>query len=113
TARQASTRPLRPPVEQARAALVHCLAVLVGSTPLGRDEEGPRHPGRRKQISTHNRTRRAVADPEHFPPHGGAGVRRLAFLFPQGAQILAMMDRSSPQETFLTCAFDDSRRAED
>lgn len=33
TARLAATRALRPPLEQTRAALVHRLAVLVGSTP--------------------------------------------------------------------------------
>jgi hypothetical protein len=42
-----------------------------------------------------------------------AGVQRFAFLFPSGAQIPPMMNQSSPEETFLTRAFNDIQQAED
>jgi len=41
-----------------------------------------------------------------------AGVKRQAFLFPQGAQIPASMKQSAPGEEFLTGAFDDVQKAE-
>ena len=37
--------------------------------------------------------------------YSAAGVRRFAFLFPEGAQIPPMMNQSSPGENFLTQAF--------
>ena len=40
-----------------------------------------------------------------------AGVRRFAFLFPQGAQIPPTMSQSGPTEKFLTRAFDDFQLA--
>jgi hypothetical protein len=39
--------------------------------------------------------------------YSAAGVGRFAFLFPEGAQIPPMMNQSSPDENFLTGAFDD------
>ena len=44
--------------------------------------------------------------------YSAAGVRRFAFLFPLGAQIPPMMNQSSPEERFLTRAFDDVQKAE-
>lgn len=44
--------------------------------------------------------------------YSAAGVRRFAFLFPSGAQIPPMMNQSSPEEKFLTGAFDDDQKAE-
>lgn len=44
--------------------------------------------------------------------YSAAGVQRFAFLFPQGAQVPPTMNQSSPQETFLTRAFDDVQQAE-
>jgi hypothetical protein len=44
--------------------------------------------------------------------YSAAGVRRFAFLFPPGAQIRPMMNQSSPEEGFLTWAFDDVQKAE-
>jgi len=46
------------------------------------------------------------------PRYSAAGVRRFAFLFPQGAQIPAMMNQSAPTEKFLTRAFVDAEAAE-
>ena len=46
------------------------------------------------------------------PRYSAAGVKRFAFLFPAGAQIPPMMNQSSPEEKFLTRAFDDVQRAE-
>ena len=43
--------------------------------------------------------------------YSAAGVRRFAFLFPEGAQIPPMMNQSSPGENFLTRAFTDSKEA--
>ena len=40
-----------------------------------------------------------------------AGVRRFAFLFPDGAQIPPMMNQSSPGENFLTQAFINRQQA--
>ena len=40
-----------------------------------------------------------------------AGVRRFAFLFPDGAQIPPMMNQSSPGENFLTQAFTNRQQA--
>ena len=45
--------------------------------------------------------------------YSAAGVKRFAFLFPPGAQIPPMMNQSSPEETFLTRAFNDIQKAED
>lgn len=46
------------------------------------------------------------------PRYTAAGVKRFAFLFPEGAQIPPMMNHSSPGENFLTGAFDDVQKAE-
>jgi hypothetical protein len=43
--------------------------------------------------------------------YSAAGVKRFAFLFPPGTPIPPM--QSSPEETFLTHAFDDIQQAED
>ena len=43
--------------------------------------------------------------------YSAAGVRRFAFLFPEGAQIPAMMNQSSPGENFLTQAFTNREQA--
>ena len=43
--------------------------------------------------------------------YSAAGVRRFAFLFPEGAHIPAMMNQSSPGENFLTQAFTNSKQA--
>lgn len=40
-----------------------------------------------------------------------AGVRRFAFLFPDGAQVPPMMNHSSPGENFLTQAFTNRQQA--
>jgi len=45
------------------------------------------------------------------PRYSAAGVRRFAFLFPEGAQIPPMMNQSSPSENFLTRAFTDREQA--
>lgn len=45
--------------------------------------------------------------------YAAAGVQRFAFLFPAGAQIPPMMNQSSPEEIFLTRAFDNIQQAED
>ena len=46
------------------------------------------------------------------PHYSAAGVKRFAFLFPAGAQIPPMMNQSSPEEKYLTRAFDDVQKAE-
>lgn len=43
--------------------------------------------------------------------YSAAGVRRFAFLFPDGAQIPPMMNQSSPGENFLTQAFTSRKQA--
>ena len=43
--------------------------------------------------------------------YSAAGVRRFAFLFPEGAQIPPMMNQSSPDEKFLTRALTDRTKA--
>ena len=43
--------------------------------------------------------------------YAAAGVARFAFLFPEGAQILPMMNQSSPGENFLTLAFTNRKQA--
>ena len=40
-----------------------------------------------------------------------AGVRRFAFLFPQGASIPPMMNKSAASEKFVTRAFNDTEKA--
>lgn len=45
------------------------------------------------------------------PRYYGAGVRRFAFLFPEGAPIPPMMNQSSPGESFATRAFSDGDEA--
>ncbi len=46
------------------------------------------------------------------PRYSAAGVKRFAFLFPAGTQIPLMMNQSSPEEKYLTRAFDDVQKAE-
>jgi len=43
--------------------------------------------------------------------YSAAGVKRFAFLFPQGSQIPPMMNQSSPGEDFLTRAFTNREEA--
>ena len=43
--------------------------------------------------------------------YSAAGVRRFAFLFPEGAHIPAMMNQSSPGENFLTQSFTSRKQA--
>ena len=45
--------------------------------------------------------------------YSAAGVQRFAFLFPQDVQIPPMMNQSSPEEAFLTRAFNDVQQAQD
>src|SRR5580700_1874232 len=44
--------------------------------------------------------------------YSAAGVKRFAFLFPQGAQIPPLMSQSSAEEKFLTRAYDNLQQAE-
>jgi hypothetical protein len=62
-----------------------------------RHKNGPDiHPWRVKNISSR---------------YSAAGVRRFAFLFPQGSQIPAMMNQSAEREDFLTRSFTSKEEA--
>lgn len=43
--------------------------------------------------------------------YSAAGVKRFAFLFPEGSQVPPMMNQSSPGENFLTRAFTNREEA--
>jgi hypothetical protein len=77
-------------VEQKKAR-----GIVVDVSNFRHKPEPETHPWRLKNISTR---------------YSAAGVKRFAFLFPPGTPIPRM--QSSPEETFLTRAFDDVQKAE-